>query len=240
MKYAILSDIHSNLEALETALAHIKKNKVDQIISLGDVVGYGANPSECLAIVKQNCEVTIMGNHDQAVEDFGLRSWFNEYAREAIKWTGEVLKPQEKKIIRTFDSIIVDKKNNITWTHGSIHEPQEYHYLLNDYQVAASFKRLETKIGFFGHTHIPELFSLKSDEGRYLPEGTYQFGKGDRYLINPGSLGQPRDHNPKLSFAYFDTDQLMLEIIRLDYDNHKTAAKIKKAGLPAYLAERLL
>lgn len=240
MKYAIISDIHSNLEALETALSEIEKRKVDQVICLGDVVGYGANPSECLNITCDEADEIVMGNHDQAVEDLKLRSWFNSFAREAVEWTAGVLKSNEKRKIREFLPMVVDSKQSITWTHGSIHEPREFHYLLHDDEVNASFKRLETKVGFFGHTHIPALFSFKAGEGRYLPQGTYQLEKGERYLINPGSVGQPRDKNPKLSFAYFDSDQLRLEIVRLDYDNQKAAQKIRKVGLDPYLADRLL
>ena len=240
MKYAIISDIHSNWEALERAYEEIEKKAVDEIVCLGDAVGYGANPSECLALICKVSSEIIMGNHDRAVEDVKLRDEFNDWAREAIEWTANVLNPEEKKQIRKFSPIVIDIERNITWTHGSAHEPDEFHYLFNEADVRHSFKVLETDFCFFGHTHIPSLFSKKSAEARYLTAGIYQLTKAERYLINPGSIGQPRDRNPRLGFAFFDSDRLTLEIVRLDYDNKKAADKIRKAGLPAYLADRLL
>ena len=240
MKYAILSDVHSNLEALETAFQEIENRKVDQIICLGDVVGYGANPSECLKKITEEAEEIVMGNHDEAIENMGLRTYFNDWAREAIEWTEKKLKIEEKRQIRKFLPIIINRKSNVTWSHSSIHEPSEFHYLFQAQDAEPSFRKLETSFGFFGHTHIPSLFSQKSKESRYLPAGEYQLSKNESYLINPGSIGQPRDQNPKLSFALLDTDHLLLEIVRLDYDNQKAANKIRKAGLPAFLADRLL
>ncbi len=240
MKYAVISDVHSNLEALDTALGEIEKRNIDQIICLGDVVGYGANPSECLKKVQEKAEEVVMGNHDEAIENMGLRTYFNDWARAAIEWTGKQLKPEEKRQIRKFSPIVINKKENVTWSHSSIHDPDEYHYLFRFDDAEPSFMKLETRFGFFGHTHVPTLFARKSKESRYLPAGQYQLEKNEHYLINPGSVGQPRDRNPKLSFALFDSDELTLEIVRLDYDNNKAANKIRKAGLPAFLADRLL
>ena len=240
MKYAVISDVHSNWEALSRVLEEIEQRKPDQIICLGDTVGYGANPSEVLAKICSISSEVIMGNHDQAVFDVKLREEFNDWAREAIEWTANVLSEPEKKQIKNFSPVVIDKKRNVTWTHGSIHDPKEFHYIFSEFDAYKSFLALETNFGFFGHTHIPSLFSSKSKEARYLTAGSYQLNKGGRYLINPGSVGQPRDRNPKLSFAFFDSDSLALEIVRLDYDNKKAAEKIRKAGLPEYLADRLL
>lgn len=240
MNYAIISDIHSNLEALECAYTEIKNRKVDHVICLGDVVGYGANPAECLKLVREISQEIIMGNHDRAVEDIELRVYFNDWAREAIEWTASVLSPTEKRQIRDFLPLVINREENVTWTHGSVDEPDEFHYLFSEDDARPSFKLLETDFGFFGHTHVPSLFAGKSHETRYLPAGSYQLSRGERYLINPGSVGQPRDRNPKLSLALFSSDQLTLEIVRLDYDNQKAAQKIRKAGLPVYLADRLL
>ena len=240
MKYAVISDVHSNLEALECVLTEIRRRKADQIICLGDVVGYGANPSECLKLVREASQEVIMGNHDRAVEDIKLRDYFNDWAREAIEWTAGILSNGEKKEIRKFPPVVIDRKQNVTWAHGSPYKPEEFHYLFSEADTKPSFKILETDFCFFGHTHIPSLFTSKTHEARYLTTGSYQLARGERYLINPGSVGQPRDRNPKLSFALFDSDQLTLEILRLDYDNKKAADKIRKAGLPAYLADRLL
>ncbi len=240
MKYAIISDIHSNLEALRRALGEIQKRGCDQIICLGDVVGYGADPSQCLKRVRESAGEIIMGNHDRAVEDVKLREDFSEWARTAIEWTARVLNEQEKAVIRKFVPIIIDTKENITWTHGSVHETCEFHYLFDTAEAGKSFEILETRFCFFGHTHIPSIFSEKAKEVQYLPAGSSELSPNDRYLINPGSVGQPRDRNPELSFAFFDSEQFLLEIVRLDYDNQKAADKIRKAGLPGFLADRLL
>jgi predicted phosphodiesterase len=240
MRYAIISDIHSNLEALTKVLSEIEKRGVDHVICLGDVVGYGANPSECLELVGKVASETVMGNHDQAIEDLELRNYFNGWAREAIDWTATVLSEDDKRLIRDFVPVVIDRKANVTWAHGSLHQPEEYHYLFNEVDAIPSFNLLETEFCFFGHTHVPSLFSEREKNVQYLPAGSYQLPKGDRFLLNPGSVGQPRDKNPKLSFAVFDSQQRVLEIIRLKYDNHKAARKIRKAKLPEYLAARLL
>lgn len=240
MKYAIISDIHSNLEALQRALGEIQKRGCDKIICLGDVVGYGADPSECLKRVRESAGEIIMGNHDRAVEDIRLREYFNEWARTAIEWTARMLSEEEKAAIRQFVPIVINAKENITWTHGSVHEMGEFHYLFDTAEAGKSFDVLETRFCFFGHTHIPSIFSEKGKEVQYLPAGKSELSPNDRYLINPGSVGQPRDRNPELSFAFFDSKQFLLEIVRLDYDNQKAAEKIRKAGLPDFLADRLL
>lgn len=181
-----------------------------------------------------------MGNHDRAVEDVRLRNDLNDWAREAIEWTAGVLSSDEKRHIRDFLPLAIDREQKVTWTHGSVHEPDEFHYVFSELDAERSFQSLETDFGFFGHTHIPSLFSTPAGEARYLTAGFYQLSRGERYLINPGSIGQPRDRNPKLSFALFDSDQWTLEIVRLRYDNQKAADKIRKAGLPSFLADRLL
>ena len=113
MRYAIISDVHSNLEALTCTAREIEKRKVDRIVCLGDVVGYGANPSECLKLTSEMADEIVMGNHDRAVEDVKLRDWFHEWAREAIEWTAGVLSPEEKRQIRTLSPLIIDRKRNL-------------------------------------------------------------------------------------------------------------------------------
>ncbi len=240
MKFAVISDVHSNLEALECTLSEIKKRGSDKIICLGDAVGYGANPSECLAIFRSSVDVVIMGNHDQAIFDIPFRDYFNPRARRALEWTAEVLSEQEKRQIKDFLPVTIDQTHQVTWAHSSIHEPLDYHYIFTQEDASPSLEILKTNFCFFGHTHFPSLFSAEENKSQYLPAGIYQLKKNSRCLINPGSVGQPRDKNPKLSFAFFDSESLKLEIVRLAYDNVKAADKIRKAGLPEYFAERLL
>ena len=239
MYYAVVSDIHSNLEAFETVLAEIKRRKPDKIISPGDIVGYGANPSECLKLVSENCDEIVMGNHDQAIEDISLRDWFHKDARTAIEWTAGILSTEEKKLIQAWTRMVIDESNGVTIVHGSAHEPEEYHYVSGSEEALKSFPHFPTRVCFIGHTHVPSIFS---DGGKtsYLSAGLYQLNSKDRYVINSGSVGQPRDRNSMTSFALYDSAKLELEIVRLAYDNKTAAQKIRQAGLPAYLADRLL
>ncbi|OGW80435.1 MAG: hypothetical protein A3G33_02375 [Omnitrophica bacterium RIFCSPLOWO2_12_FULL_44_17] len=238
MKYAIIADVHSNLEALQRVLKEIKFRKINQIVCLGDVIGYAANPKECLKIVTEISRTVVMGNHERALEDIDLRFHFHDMAVKAIAWTSIKLTAKEKEIVRKFPYITIDKKNDTTWTHGSIHEPHLFHYLLDDQNVSLSFHSLETKIGFFGHTHVPSIYS-ESGRASYLAEGVHKLDPSERYLVNPGSVGQPRERDRRLSFSIYDSDQYIVEIIRLPYDNKRAAQKIRKAGLPEFLAERL-
>lgn len=239
MYCAVVSDIHSNLEAFEAVLREIEKRKPDKIISPGDVVGYGADPGECLKLATQHCQEIVLGNHDEAVENITLRDDFNPDAREAVEWTAGVLSKEDQGIIRHWTRLVIDQENDVTLAHGSPYQPEEYYYVLGSYQARIAFPSFSTSVCFIGHTHVPALFSEKG-AASYLVSGRYSLRREDRYLINPGSVGQPRDRDKRASLAFYDSEKLELEIVRLDYDNWKAADKIKKAGLPAFLAERLL
>ena len=239
MYYAIVSDIHSNLQAFTSVLFEIKKRTPDKIISPGDIVGYGANPSECLKLATEHCDEIVMGNHDQAVEDIKLREWFHPEAREAIEWTAGILSNGEKALIRAWTRLVMDEPEGITIAHGSPKEPEEYHYVFDSDEAIPVFRYFPTRICLIGHTHVPSLFS-STGEAAYLKEGKHALDPKARYLINPGSVEQHRDKNPKTSFAFYDSEKFELEIVRLDYENQKAAEKIRKAGLPIFLAERLL
>ncbi len=238
MKHAVLSDIHSNWEALETALDYLKKEKVDEYWILGDTVGYGANPNECFEWAWQNAKIVLMGNHEQAVIDRGLRDWFNRDARSAIEWTAEVLKPEHKKKIRELRYLQITLSS--TLAHSSPDKPREFRYLFSPEDARPSFHAFETPLCFIGHTHIPSLFVETAGTGEYLRPGSHHLERNERYILNPGSVGQPRDRDPRLSFGIFDDKKWTFEIVRLEYDNEKAASKIRKAGLPGFLADRLL
>lgn len=238
MRYAVFSDIHSNWEALAAALEYLSKEKIREYWVLGDSVGYGANPNECLSWVLKNSRAHVMGNHEQATIDPLLRDWFNDDARTAIDWTAAVLKGEYKKEIAGLRYLYITP--SATLVHGSPHEPEEFHYLFSGSDAYSSFQAFETPVCFVGHTHIPSRFTESSGEAEYLPPGRYPLKKRERYILNPGSLGQPRDRDPRLSFGIFDDKDWSFEVVRLKYDNQKAAAKIRKAGLPSYFATRLL
>lgn len=238
MRHAIFSDIHSNWEALERALEYLKKDRVDEYWVLGDTLGYGASPNECFGWMIQNARVTVVGNHERAMIDPAILDWFNSDARTAAEWTAGILKPAFREKIRDLDFLHIT--TSATMAHGSPDNPQEFRYLFTFKDARPSFHSFETALCFVGHTHIPSIINEAAESVRYLRPGLCELEPNERYILNPGSVGQPRDHDPRLSFAIFDDKKWTFELIRLEYDNQKAAAKIREAGLPEYLARRLL
>ena len=238
MRIAVFSDIHANWEALQTAADYAKKQAIDRYAVLGDTVGYGANPNECFEWAIEQAGVFVLGNHEKAVIDPALQEWFNPVAREAIVWTSQVMDPKFKREISGLPYLKIEKE--FSFAHGSLEQPEQFHYIMSFSDAVPSFEKMETRVCFVGHTHIPSCFCEQPQEAAYLKAGIQKLNPACRYLLNPGSIGQPRDRNSQLSFGIFDDALHSFEIVRLDYDNQKAAAKIRKAGLPDYLAERLL
>ena len=238
MRYAVFADIHGNLEALGTAREYVEKHRLSRILVLGDSIGYGANPNECLEWTLQNAKLHVLGNHEAAVIHDKIREKFTSLAREAIEWTSERLKPELISRIKDLSYLQVD--GSITLAHGTIHSPEEFHYLFDESDAYKSFLALCTPWGFVGHSHVPCFFADKEGTGGYLKEGVLKLRKNERYLLNPGSIGQPRDRDSRLSFGILDESELTFEIVRLSYDNKKASEKILTEGLPASLAYRLL
>jgi predicted phosphodiesterase len=229
MRFAIISDIHSNLEALTKALEIIDQRLVDEIICLGDIVGYGANPNECIELIRQRCGTVIKGNHDEAILDLNITEHFTESARSAILWTCSQITEENISYLRTLSLSCV--KGNILFVHASPCNPEKWKYIFEDETAVSSLCCFSESLCFIGHTHIPAIFSSRGRVGFVA--------KGERYLINVGSVGQPRDLNPQLSFSFFDTDAWIYENIRSLYDVETTVQKILKTDLPSRLAHRL-
>ena len=238
MRYAVLSDIHANWEALEAALDYLAKQTLHEIWVLGDTLGYGANPNECFEWMLENADVCLMGNHEKAVIDPKLREDFNPDACTAVEWTAEVLKPELQLKIQKLPYLHITSSS--TLAHGSPDEPQTFRYLFNFEEARPSFQAFQTPLCFVGHTHLPSQFIESEASARRLFPGTSILKKEQRYILNPGSVGQPRDSDPRLAFGIFDDEDWKFEMVRLKYDHQKAAAKIRKAGLPPYLADRLL
>lgn len=238
MIYAVLADIHSNIEALQTAVDFLAKRRVDTIYCLGDVVGYGPDPNACCDLLRELKVDVVMGNHDVALTDDKILDWFNTDARKAIEWTRSVLKKKHRRWILKFPYI--KNKRHCALTHGSFYSPESFHYLYKYEEAQDSFDYCKKKVGWYGHTHLPQMFIYEQELNVPLDEGDYELVKGFRYQINPGSVGQPRDGDLRLAFAIFDTEKHLLEMVRLKYDWDKTAEKILQAGLPSFFAERLL
>jgi predicted phosphodiesterase len=238
MKFGIISDIHGNLEALEVVLKEIKKEDCNEIIFLGDLVGYGANPNECVELLRQEKIVGVAGNHDYAVLKKTPIDDFNPYAKEAILWTQKVLTKESQWYLDAF--LLVNKSYPFHIVHSSPAEPSDWYYLFTIEEIIPQFNYFSYPVCLVGHTHIPFCVA-KREDGRIeiIKENKFELKNDRQYIINVGSVGQPRDRNPKASFAIYDTKTNIFEIRRVEYDIEKAADKIIKANLPPILAERL-
>lgn len=234
MKLAIISDIHGNFEALSTVLNYCDKNSLDKIICLGDVVGYGPNPNECVHIIEQNAEVKLMGNHDHAVIGLTDTNRFNISAQRAVDWTLMQLDEKALEYISLYKmSYEID---NLFFVHASPSNPLLWNYIMDIYdaQYEMSFLK-ENQVCFIGHSHFPAIFSYDTK----LTENEVNLSDNDRMIINVGSVGQPRDGIPKASFGILDTDENIYKNIRVEYPYQDTIGKIKETTLPIYLGIRL-
>jgi putative phosphoesterase len=229
MKYAIISDIHSNLEALTKALEIIDQRSVDEIICLGDIVGYCANPNECIALIRQRCSTVIKGNHDEALLNESITTHFTKDARSAIVWTRKQINEEHISYLRTLPFSI--KKENVLFVHASPCYPEQWKYIFEEITAANAFQCFSEALCFIGHTHTPAIFSTA---GR-----VNMITKDKRYLVNVGSVGQPRDRIADLSFSIFDTDTWSYENIRSPYDVEAAVHKILNSELPPALGHRL-
>jgi diadenosine tetraphosphatase ApaH/serine/threonine PP2A family protein phosphatase len=232
MRVAIISDIHSNLEALQKALEIIDERKAEEIICLGDLVGYGANPNECVELTRKRASRILLGNHDQAAFDLSQTEHFNRHARTAAYWTNQTLTEENLEFLKSlpFQHAIDD----LTFVHASPRDPDQWEYVFSAHEAKTNFESFQTRICFVGHTHIPGIFpeDLKTQKSGVTRE--------NRYIINVGSVGQPRDGNWKLSFGIFDTSAWTYGLIRSEYDVQSASEKIVAADLPRFLADRLL
>ncbi|MEW6456431.1 MAG: metallophosphoesterase family protein [Acidobacteriota bacterium] len=242
MKYLVFSDIHGNLEALVSFLKFIKKKRIDSFLFLGDLVGYGANPNEVIESLKKFSSITmIRGNHDKVSCELNDIESFNPIAAEAIKWTKAHLSLENISYLKRLRKGPLEVDEEIYICHGS--PSNEDYYVFDDYEAREAFSVFNSKICFLGHTHFPVIFKKKDNliETHYILENhkIIKLNRNSRYLINPGSIGQPRDRNPKLSFIIFDTLKWEVTFFRLDYDIQTAQKKIIENNLPPILARRL-
>ncbi|PYJ87398.1 MAG: metallophosphoesterase [Verrucomicrobia bacterium] len=236
MKYAVIADIHANLEALRVVLEDAKKQNCTHYVCLGDVVGYNANPKECLDIIRDTGMPCVKGNHDEYCSSETNLEGFNPHAAEAIQWTRQQLTEEDRQWLKELKYIRLVASFQIV--HATLDGPQRWGYVFDRLAAAASFTYQNTAVCFFGHTHVPVAFIRDS----VVRGGTYSKFKiepGRKYFVNVGSVGQPRDGNPKAAYAIYDMDEGSVELRRLDYDISAAQAKIMAAGLPPRLAERL-
>ena len=239
MRYGIIADIHSNLESLESVLAALKDKGVDEYICVGDIVGYGADPKDCLQMAREICKMTVAGNHDHGAAGLLNLDYFNPEAKDAVLWTKEQLNEEEISYLRNLE--LAQKAEDFLIVHATPLSPGEWDYIGSTFTAHKNFRGFEEKICFAGHSHIPIVFSMNVNEGRcnYAFETKIHIADEERYIINVGSVGQPRDGNPLASFAVYDTDASEVEINRVEYDIETAQKKIIDAGLPQGLASRL-
>jgi diadenosine tetraphosphatase ApaH/serine/threonine PP2A family protein phosphatase len=242
LKTAIFSDVHGNLEALEAVLEHASRESVGRWVCLGDVVGYGADPDECVSKVRGLPNVVCLkGNHDAAAANESERAFFHEVALEGIAYTVSKLTPGNLEFLDQLP-YVYDEAPGFMAVHASPFHPESWEYVLDQFSAERAFNSMDShRVAFIGHSHAPVVFS---DDGR-----AERFAPGDpvmldvdrhRYVINVGSVGQPRDGNPDASYVVFDDETTSVRLLRVHYDRERAAEKILKAGLPPVLAERLL
>jgi len=239
LRYAIISDIHSNLEALEAVLKQIEKEHVDKILCLGDVVGYGPNPNECIDRVWKSCAIILTGNHDYACVEPAELAYFNRFAKEAINWTLRQLTKASFEFLGHFS--FIQTVGRFYLTHANPYIPENWDYILSIDDAILNFSKFDGQICFIGHSHQPIIY-IEDHKQKYTLKYERELPLLDdcRYIINVGSVGQPRDNNPASAFGLIDTSRKTYELIRIGYNIEITRRKMIEARLPEFLADRLL
>ena len=237
MRYVVFGDIHGNLEALEAVMEKMANEKPDKYICIGDIVGYGANPNECIDNVLSLNPILVAGNHDYAASGLLNVDFFNTYAFRAIEWTKQQLTPEHKKFLQNLK--LIQKINNLTAVHATPYSPEMFEYMENSYDVQLAMTSLDTPVCFIGHSHIPISFTVTRGSIAFSTEPYTPVKGNNKVVINIGSVGQPRDENPEAAYAVYDSDEAVVWIKRVEYNIQKASDKILKAKLPEILAERI-
>lgn len=236
-RVGIFSDIHGNLHALQSVLEKLKEEAVDAMICCGDVVGYGANPNECVEVLRELNIPTLAGNHDYAALGLVDITYFNDVARRAILWTREELKPENLDFLKELPLTI--EQEDMLFVHASPNNPETWNYIITMGQARTAFMHYTQSICFIGHSHTP--FIVENNDGNLsVPDTPHtQCRNNCQYLVNVGSVGQPRDRNPDACYAIYDRAARTVEICRTGYDLPGAQRAILAANLPPDLAERL-
>lgn len=242
MRIGILGDIHANAEALTAVVKAMRDEGVDTFVQVGDIVGYGPEPSRCIDMVKELGCITCLGNHDAAVLDRLDTSYFNNFARAAILWTRPRLRPEDFAFLESLQLVV--KRPGFTVVHGTLHLPEQFGYVISPVEALDSLEHQETEFCFVGHSHVPAMYLRNNDspqEIQVVPhsEAEISYRGFERILMNVGSVGQPRDEDPRAAYGLVDTEQKIACIRRVAYDIPGVQRKIREAGLPEVLANRL-
>jgi len=237
MRHAFFGDIHGNLDAFEAIAADIKAQNVDSTYCLGDIVGYGAQPSECLALIRQMGSPTVAGNHDFAAAEKIPLTHFNDFARAAMLWTRDHLSVDERAWLA--DLPLVRHLEDFTLVHATLVQPELFYYIETIEDARDCFRLMEKPLCFIGHSHLPVVFIEHPDAIDYQLDFGEPIPVASRMIVNPGSVGQPRDEDPRAAYCIYDTEQQSLVFRRVSYDIASAARKVREAGLPEILAFRL-
>ena len=240
MRVAVFSDIHSNLEALESVLEYNSRQKIDRYVCLGDVVGYGASPNECIEVLRSlpDC-LCLLGNHDAAV--LGVHVNMNREAWKVIHWTRERLTLSGLKYLMAMEDLV--KWGDVFFCHSNPYRPRSWHYIVERSIISSSFARSKAKLLFIGHTHVPVVITRKNFFCVYIRSSQHPMvvpvAEVNRQIFNCGSVGQPRDGDPRASYLVYDDRKRVIEFHRVAYDYERAGEKILAAGLPEDYASRL-
>ena len=238
MKYALLSDIHSNLEAFQSVIEDLEREQVEQVCFLGDIVGYGADPDRCIDLLQGLTSRIVAGNHDWAAVGLTDTTYFNPAAKSAIDWTSEQISPSHRKFLKKLP--LTHMLPPIQLVHATPSKPETWDYIFSLREALDGFNHCEQQICFIGHSHSPVAF-VENREGKVslLPDSSFQVRDEHRYIINVGSVGQPRDGDPRAAYGIYDVGDSSFTLKRVAYPIEDTQKKIVEAGLPPFLASRL-
>lgn len=238
MRYAVISDVHSNLEAFQAVLDDASSAAIDEYLYVGDVVGYAADPKACVEMLGSlRPKAAVAGNHDWAIAGLLDLEWFNESAKEALVWTKGLLDDAEVDYLKRFQ--IVYEGGDITLVHSTLENPKRFDYVYNAGEMRRTTDLMKTTVCFVGHTHVAGIFSFDGEKVERIRENRVKIDQARRYVINVGSVGQPRDGDPRASYAIYDAATGTVEMRRVEYDIAAAQRKIIHAGLPPRFAVRL-
>jgi predicted phosphodiesterase len=236
LRYAILSDIHGNFEALQAVLERLEDEGIDSYVCLGDIVGYGPEPARCLHEIRRYADLIIAGNHDFAVADKISVAGFNVFAKEAILWTRQQLDDSDVAFLGGLP--MLEERDGFEVVHGTPYAPELFDYLQTSYDACISMEAMEGRLCFVGHSHIPVTF-VEKEVVCYCLAGEVKVEGENRVIVNVGSVGQPRDRDARACYAVYDSGSATVSLRRVRYDVEATVVKVRESGLPGALGERL-
>ena len=238
MRYAVLSDVHSNLEALSAVLETIGRMRIDSLLCLGDLVGYGPNPDECVELLRSRAQPVVRGNHDHAAVTPGHERYFNAWGQAAIRWTRGIASRENLAYLAGLP--LTARAGGALLVHASPSVPEAWRYVIDADDAAEEFAAFGERVCLIGHSHVPLVAEWSAGESLDVTAPEVPLAEGRRYIVNVGSVGQPRDGDPRAAFGVLDLDESRVELCRVAYDASRTREKIRGAGLPLFLGDRLL